>query len=81
MVQCVLVIKVTGYSLKDIVQVCVYYFNLYINFINAIAEINECSENKGICATDKVCFNTPGSYLCLCNVGYWQSANGSCEGI
>ena len=45
-----------------------------------IAEINECRLYKDICGTDRICFNIPGDYLCLCTLGYRQSTNGSCEG-
>lgn len=34
---------------------------------------------KDICGSD-VCFNVPGDYLCICRLGYQESANKSCEG-
>lgn len=38
-----------------------YFFLCYI-------DINECLDKNGGC--DQRCINSPGSYNCLCNVGY-----------
>ena len=81
MVQYALVARVTCYSLVFIVQVYIHCFDLYAIYFNTIADINECRSNKGICGTDKICYNIRGGYLCLCKVGYRQSENGSCEGM
>ena len=45
-----------------------------------LTDINECSANNGICGNDKICFNTIGSYSCVCQVGYRQLSDGTCQG-
>ena len=44
-----------------------------------LSDINECS-TANICGTNKRCTNTPGSYLCTCNLGYREGRNGQCQG-
>ena len=34
-----------------------------------LADVNECATD-GACDENAACFNTPGSYICVCNDGY-----------
>ena len=45
------------------------------------ADIDECAVNRGGCAQD--CSNNDGSFLCLCDVGYFLNGTDkvSCHGI
>jgi len=43
------------------------------------SDINECLTNSGGCSVNALCTNTPGSFLCQCQIGY--SGNGfTCTG-
>ena len=43
------------------------------------ADIVECTSDANDCATNAVCINTPGSYICRCKNGY-QGDGKSCTG-
>ena len=44
-----------------------------------LLDIDECSVNKGGCQHN--CINTPGSFVCTCDDGYYLDANKkSCQG-
>ena len=34
------------------------------------ADINECRDGSSECDENAVCVNTPGSYMCICDVGF-----------
>jgi len=43
------------------------------------ADLDECAENAGSCDINADCFNTPGSFCCVCMDGY--NGNGfNCTG-
>ncbi|XP_071150207.1 fibrillin-2-like [Mytilus edulis] len=46
---------------------------------NCESDINECLTNTTICQTNSMCENTNGSYVCICNDGYFNSAD-VCKG-
>ena len=48
---------------------------------NNLTDINECTVHDGICGNNKLCFNTEGSYLCRCLIGYNLSSDGRCRGM
>ncbi|CAG2228191.1 unnamed protein product [Mytilus edulis] len=39
------------------------------------SDVNECTSNSTICPTYSMCENTNGSYVCVCNDGYFKSAD------
>ncbi|VDI67896.1 Hypothetical predicted protein [Mytilus galloprovincialis] len=39
------------------------------------SDVNECTSNSTICRTYSMCENTNGSYVCVCNDGYFNSAD------
>ena len=46
-------------------------FLIYFHIIFYVgSDINECSTKNGSCSSNATCVNTPGSYLCSCNVGF-----------
>lgn len=46
---------------------------------NCNQDIDECSANRSICGTDKICHNTQGSFQCECRQGY-QKVQDDCRG-
>ncbi|XP_069801959.1 adhesion G protein-coupled receptor E5-like isoform X2 [Dendropsophus ebraccatus] len=42
---------------------------------NTCTDIDECSKSWGICGSNTVCKNFPGSYKCLCASGYLNVSN------
>ena len=51
-----------------------------ISFVCAVSDINECDLNTHNCSNNAECFNTNGSFVCNCSVGF--SGNGVlCEGM
>ncbi|CAL1533923.1 unnamed protein product, partial [Lymnaea stagnalis] len=38
-------------------------------------DIDECSKGTYTCPSDSHCFNTPGSYLCKCDNGFYKNGN------
>ena len=44
------------------------------------ADVNECSDKPGLCGKTGECFNTPGSYKCICGIGHEWNSEG-CIGI
>lgn len=50
---------------------------------NYILDIDECSTDNGGCGAMK-CINSPGTYHCECEVGYYVNPNGgkcTCKNI
>lgn len=46
-----------------------------------ILDIDECSEQPGLCGSNAVCNNQPGTYRCECVDGYQFAADGrTCVG-
>ncbi|CAG2253242.1 unnamed protein product [Mytilus edulis] len=43
------------------------------------SDVNECTSNSTICQTFSMCENTNGSYVCVCDDGYFNSAD-VCKG-
>ncbi|XP_076088892.1 uncharacterized protein LOC143059297 [Mytilus galloprovincialis] len=39
------------------------------------SDINECLRNTTLCQANSMCENTNGSYICVCNDGYFNSAD------
>ncbi len=37
--------------------------------LSAYTDTDECQDNE-VCGQNAKCINTPGSYLCVCNVGF-----------
>jgi len=54
-----------------------------MHFSNLCLDVNECMMNTELCNPDiEVCYNTFGSYVCLCVGGYEIGTEGfQCEGI
>ncbi|XP_040270595.1 adhesion G protein-coupled receptor E5 [Bufo bufo] len=46
---------------------------------NVCTDIDECSENPGICDFNKICKNTLGSYQCICKEGFVNISNSCVE--
>ena len=42
--------------------------------IVCLSDINECNDSS-TCEENQVCFNTAGSYLCECDLGYERDPN------
>ncbi|XP_066450110.1 adhesion G protein-coupled receptor E3-like [Eleutherodactylus coqui] len=42
---------------------------------NVCTDIDECSDDPGICGSNQICHNTPGSYNCTCAEGYKNISN------
>ena len=50
-----------------------------ISLTIAMADIDECSENRNNC--EQLCQNTQGSYICSCRTGYRLATDGAeCDG-
>ena len=43
-------------------------------------DINECENETLACGENQVCFNTYGSYLCECGLGYENDGDLTCKG-
>jgi len=41
------------------------------NAFSLSAEVDECAENTDSCDINADCFNTPGSFCCVCMDGYY----------
>lgn len=44
------------------------------------SDVDECVENKRLCAVGKECVNTVGSFKCQCIEGYEMKEGGQCVG-
>ncbi|KAG9488714.1 hypothetical protein GDO78_004966 [Eleutherodactylus coqui] len=42
---------------------------------NVCTDIDECSDDPGICGSNQICHNTGGSYYCTCAAGYKNISN------
>ena len=52
-------------------------------FVHFYADVNECLGKKGKCCTHAHCENYPGSFECVCDMGYREQKKGrktSCVG-
>ena len=69
----------------DIVAWCTNFLWLKIQYSDKLTnyillvfkDMDECATGSGGC--DQICTNTPGSYQCSCNLGYFRSEH-SCQG-
>ena len=50
-----------------------YVITFIYHVMTILADINECSSNRGGC--QHYCHNTAGSYYCTCRTGYRLSSN------
>ena len=60
-----------------------YYEMLEISFsiiVFHFSDINECTTGTADCDINSSCFNTDGSYQCLCKDGYTRDGK-SCQGL
>ncbi|XP_076459739.1 uncharacterized protein LOC143292928 [Babylonia areolata] len=48
---------------------------------HCLVDVDECAQTPDLCAQDKVCVNTQGSYRCTCAGGYVENEQGQCEDI
>ena len=50
------------------------FINFNIHYKNCVcvvfSDVDECSQDNGPCHSTAACVNTPGSYECLCEIGY-----------
>ena len=54
-------------------------FCLTYTYLFFVSDVDECAENNGGCHINGDCYNTPGSFCCVCKDGYY--GNGfSCTG-
>ena len=44
--------------------------------LKLISDINECAEQRHLCAPGGQCRNTEGGYMCVCNRGYKLDSTG-----
>ena len=44
-------------------------------------DIKECTKDLKICGDNAKCHETPGSYYCICDVGYKKDKAGACVGM
>lgn len=44
-------------------------------------DIDECSANQALCANNRICVNTHGSFVCQCQHGYFNNSIGECESM
>ncbi|CAL1529149.1 unnamed protein product, partial [Lymnaea stagnalis] len=40
---------------------------------NCLEDVDECSDNATVCQLNSYCINSPGSYRCVCNIGFYSS--------
>ena len=55
----------------------------HLIFMFVIAtDINECEIDLDICSnsSNRVCEDTPGSYMCVCEEGFQEDTDGKCVG-
>lgn len=52
-----------------------YYIFLFVSFVSALPDIDECQYFQGICAKGN-CVNTIGSYQCECDQGFKEGREG-----
>lgn len=64
-----------------------YFFVVLMWTVNSclllISDIDECSENTGICVDNANCTNTDGSFICQCGFGFvgdGRSTGTGCNG-
>ena len=52
---------------------------IYIFIVLYSPDVDECTEADSICNVNAQCFNTPGSYRCICAEGYYGNGH-TCDG-
>ena len=60
-------------QLSTIINICSMCFPCIFS------DIDECSIDNGNCEPPTFCVNTPGTYSCICPLGF-ASADGTCVG-
>ena len=45
-----------------------------------VLDVDECSTNSDGCSVNARCYNTEGSHICICNLGFSGNGN-SCSGV
>ena len=63
---------------SNVVLQGIHIFINYVYFI--LSDVNECG-NEIACGENQVCFNTYGSYMCECGIGYEDDGGSNCKGI
>ena len=43
-------------------------------------DVDECAGSSPVCPQHSNCTDTDGSFLCLCETGYYKNSTGMCEG-
>ena len=77
------IISIFSFLVKlDFSRVYQYIFKqycIYINFIMAHTDIDECTDGTAPCTM--ICHNTPGTFTCDCNPGYGLASDRfTCQG-
>ena len=49
--------------------------------LNYFSDVNECADGTGICPLHAQCYNTKGSYYCMCSLGYIGDGQHNCSGL
>ena len=78
----------TGVMARKIVKVCdvllhtmLMTTHLVFTFVTT-TDINECELDVDVCSnsSNRVCVDTDGSYICVCERGFLENTDGECEG-
>ena len=49
--------------------------------LNCFLDVNECADGTDICPLHAQCYNTKGSYYCMCSLGYIGDGQYNCSGL
>ena len=59
---------------------CYNKLHLTMTEHNIFSDINECKMGVPVCHVNATCYNTPGSYVCTCDSGFYGDGV-TCTGI